>query len=180
MNLTTGVWNDVEEIVEWPDGVAGILTCINKGDCANLIRRLEAFANFAGNTLKTPMGRVRYLLGLPLTYNAMGFTTHDVAGLSATRGYFFPPQLAIPFLFDIIGVPWCNANNEYAEKAIAQGCNRNRKIVRMLTKYEGGQDATPNLLREAMDLLKTNRDEDIQNPLITGRESEEACVPPGE
>ena len=115
MNLTTGICNDIEEIVEWPDGVAGILLCINKGDCADLIRILEAFANFAENTLKTPMGRVRYLLGLPLTCDTMRFTTHDVAGLSATRGYFFPPQLAIPFLFDIIGVPWRNANNEYSE-----------------------------------------------------------------
>jgi hypothetical protein len=86
MNLTTGVWNDVDEIVEWPDGVAGILSCINKGGCANLIQILEAFANFAENTLKTPMGRVRYLLGLPLTYDTMRSTTRDVQGLSATGG----------------------------------------------------------------------------------------------
>jgi hypothetical protein len=50
----------------------------------------------------------------------------------------------------------------------------------MLTKWEGGQNATPNLSREAVDLLKTIRDEDIQNPVMTGRESEDACVPPWE
>jgi hypothetical protein len=139
MNLTTGIWNNVEEIVEGPDGVAGILLCINKEDCTNLMQILEAFANFAESTLKTTMGRVRYLLGLPLTCDTMRFTTHDVAGLSATKGFFFPPQLAIPFLFDIIGVPWRNANNEYTEKAIAQGCNRNRDIIRILTRGKGGK-----------------------------------------
>jgi hypothetical protein len=36
------------------------------------------------------------------------------------------------------------------------------------------------LLREIVDLMKTSHDEDIQNPVVTGRESEDVCVPPWE
>jgi hypothetical protein len=64
MNLTTGMWDNVEEIVEWPNGVAGILMCANTRDYVGLAQILEAFANIAENTLKTTTGRVRYSLGL--------------------------------------------------------------------------------------------------------------------
>jgi hypothetical protein len=180
MSLTTGIWNNVEEIVEWPNGVVGILMCINTGDYTNLAQILEAFTNFAETALKTTMGRARYLLGLPLTYVTMRFTTHGVTGLSATRGFFSPPQSAIPFLFDIIGVPWHNANNEHTEKAIAQGCNRNRNIISMLTKKARGQNPTPQSLQEIVDLMKTNHDKDIQNPVMFRHESVDVCVPPWE
>jgi hypothetical protein len=189
MNLTTGMWNKVEEIVEWPNGVAGIQMRANTGDYIGLARVLGAFANLAENTLKTTMGRVRYLLGLPLTRDAMRFTTHGVAGFSATRGFFSLPQSAIPFLFDVLGVPWYNANNEYTEKAIIRGAARNRNIIRTLEeKGWGPHYASPQLregewffpLREIVDVMKTGRDGDIQNPVISGRESFDLCVQPWE
>jgi hypothetical protein len=168
--------------VEWPNGVAGIQMCANTGDYIGLARILEAFANLAENTLKTTMGRVRYLLGLPLTRDAMRFTTHGVTGFSATRGFFSLPQSAIPFLFDVLEVPWCNANNERTEKAIIRGAARNRNIIRTLTEKGWGQHyASPRLpVREIVDMLKTGHDEDIQNPVMSGHESSDLCVRPWE
>jgi hypothetical protein len=85
INLTTGIWINVEEIDEWPNGVACIQMCANTGGHVGLANILEAFTDLAENTLETTMGRVRCLLGMPLTRDTMRFTTHDVTGFSATK-----------------------------------------------------------------------------------------------
>jgi hypothetical protein len=120
---------------------------------------------------------------MPLTHDTMRFATHDVAGFSATRGFFSLPQSAIPFLFDVLGVPWCNANNEYTDTAIVRGAARNRDIITTLEAKElGPRNASPLLrggewvspLREVVDLMKTVRetfDQDIQDPVMPGHES---------
>jgi hypothetical protein len=38
----------------------------------------------------------------------------------------------MPFLFDVLGIPWCDANNEYTDAAIIRGAARNRDIIRRL------------------------------------------------
>ena len=124
IDLTIGMWNDAPDLVGWPNGVAGIQMCAEAGDNEGLANILDVFADLAEAVLMSTMGRVRYMLGLPLTYDAMRFTSHDVTGLSVTKGFFFLPRTAIPFLYDVLRIPWRNANDEYAEAAMRQRTER--------------------------------------------------------
>jgi hypothetical protein len=112
--------------------------CANTGDHVGLANILETFADLAETTLENTMGRLRCLLGMPLTHDAMRFTTHDVVGLSATRGFFCLPRSAIPFLCDVLGIPRCDANNECTDTAIIRGAARNRGIIRRLETRDLG------------------------------------------
>jgi hypothetical protein len=129
IDLTIGIWSDAPDIVEWPNGVAGIQMCAEAGRNEGLANRLDVFANLAEVVLISMTGRVRYKLGLPLMYDAIRFTSHDVTGLSVAKGCFFLPRTAIPFLYDVLRIPWCNANNEYTEAAIVRGAATNRDIT---------------------------------------------------
>jgi hypothetical protein len=129
---------------------------------------LDVFANLAEAVLISMTGRVRYMLELPLTCDAMRFTSHDVTGLSVAKGFFFLPWTAIPFLYEVLRIPWRNANNEYAEAAIVRGAATNRDIAR---RMRAGGWVYP--LREVVDMIKygaPTRDEDIQDPVMSGHE----------
>jgi hypothetical protein len=150
IDLTIGMWNDAPDLVGWPNGVAGIQMCAEAGDSEGLAQILDVFADLAEAVLISMTGRVRYMLGLPLTYDAMRFTSHDVAELSVASGFFFLPRAAIPFLYDGLRIPWCNANNEYTEAARVRGAATNRETTRRM--HDGGH-VYP--LCEVVDMINT-------------------------
>jgi hypothetical protein len=160
IGLTMGVWNDTPDLVGWPSGVAGVQKCTLTGDNVGLANLLEAYADLAEAVLTSVMGRVHYMLGLPFTCDAMRFTSHNVTGLSVAKGFFFAPRTAIPFLFDVLRIPWGSANNGCTEALIVRNAATNRATIEKMR--DGGHVYS---LCEVLDMIRTP-DEVVRDPAM--------------
>jgi hypothetical protein len=160
IDLTMGVWGDTPDLVGWPSGVVGIQKFSVAGDNVGLANLLEAFADLAVAVLASAMGRVRYMLGLSLTCDAMRLTSHNVTGLSVTKDFFFAPRTAIPFLFDILRIPWNSANNESTDALIVKNAATNMGAIKKMR--EGRRKMS---LCEVLDMMRTS-DDVAQDPVM--------------
>jgi hypothetical protein len=132
INFTLGVWGDTPTVVGWPHGVLKIQKSALGGDHLGLADLIEVFAELAVAVLKSTMGRIRYLMGLPLTKNTMRHTSLNVTGSFLTKEFFFIPLTSIPFLLDILRIPWEGANNEFTNALIDKNAATNMKMVKNL------------------------------------------------
>jgi hypothetical protein len=138
-NFTHGVWNDIGALSKWPWGNLCLHRSALGGDDVEIADLLEAIAKIAEKVLQSPMGRIRYLLGLPLTEDTQRLVSTSIAGSFLARGYFFLPLLAMPYLPHVLRVLSGDMNDDNADAKLAAGVACNLELVRRIRKSAGNK-----------------------------------------
>jgi hypothetical protein len=63
INFAHGVWAEVTTITNWPWGVLKLQKSALGGECDEVADLIEFFAMLAASVMRSPMGRIRYLMG---------------------------------------------------------------------------------------------------------------------